>query len=159
MGQRGTERPQHKNARMSHVRLSARANSDLVRLYEFLAQYDVATADRAIATIIAAFDILEAMPLGSPLVAGRKDIRKLVINFGASGYVAFYGVAGYTYAYDGMSRPTSINSTFEGVSTFTYDATSQLTGADHTSQTDETYGFDANGNRNTTGFTGQIVAE
>ena len=91
MGQSGTERPQHKNARMSHVRLSARANSDLVRLYEFLAQYDVATADRAIATIIAAFDILEAMPLGSPLVAGRKDIRKLVINFGASGYVAFYG--------------------------------------------------------------------
>jgi RHS repeat-associated protein len=62
-------------------------------------------------------------------------------------------LAGYTYAYDGLSRPTSVNSTIEGLSTFTYDATSQLTGADHTSQTDETYGFDANGNRNTSGYT------
>lgn len=76
---------------MSYVKLSARANLDLVRLYEFLAQYDVATADRAIDTIIAALDILEKMPQGCPLVAGRKDLRKLVINFGASGYLAFYG--------------------------------------------------------------------
>jgi YD repeat-containing protein len=62
-------------------------------------------------------------------------------------------LAGYTYAYDGLSRPTSINSTIEGLSLFTYDVTSQLTGADHTSQTDETYGFDANGNRSTSGYT------
>ena len=60
-------------------------------------------------------------------------------------------LAGYTYAYDGMSRPTSVDSTIEGVSTFTYDATSQLTAVDHATRTDETYGFDANGNRNTSG--------
>ena len=62
-------------------------------------------------------------------------------------------LAGYTYAYDGMSRPTSVDSTIEGVSTFTYDATSQVTAADHATQTDETYGFDANGNRNSSGYT------
>ena len=62
-------------------------------------------------------------------------------------------LAGYTYAYDGLSRPTSIDSTIEGVSAFTYDATSQLTVADHATQSDEAYGFDANGNRNTTGYT------
>ena len=62
-------------------------------------------------------------------------------------------LAGYTYAYDGLSRPTSINSTVEGISAFTHDATSQLTVADHATQTDEAYGFDANGNRNTTGYT------
>ena len=62
-------------------------------------------------------------------------------------------LAGYTYAYDGLSRTASINSTVEGVSAFTYDATSQLTVADHATQTDEAYGFDANGNRNSTGYT------
>jgi len=62
-------------------------------------------------------------------------------------------LAGYTYGYDGMSRPTSVDSTIEGVSTFTYDATSQVTAADHASQTDETYSFDANGNRNSSGYT------
>ncbi len=62
-------------------------------------------------------------------------------------------LAGYTYAYDGVSRPTSVDSTIEGVSTFTYDATSQVTAADHATQTDETYCFDANGNRNSSGYT------
>lgn len=76
---------------MSQVKLSAQANLDLARLYEFLAQHDVATADRAIDTIIASLGLLEMTPLGCPLVAGRKDLRKLVINFGASGYLAFYG--------------------------------------------------------------------
>lgn len=70
---------------------SARANLDLARFYEFLAQHDVAIADRAIDTILLSLDILQTMPQGCPLVAGRKDIRKLVINFGASGYLAFYG--------------------------------------------------------------------
>ena len=88
---------------MSHVKLSAQANLDLVRLYEFLAQYDVATADRAINSIIASLDILEKMPKGCPLVAGRKDIRKLVINFGASGYLVFYG-------YDPLSDTSTIAS-------------------------------------------------
>ncbi len=60
-------------------------------------------------------------------------------------------LASYSYGYDGMSRPTSINSSIEGLSTFSYDATSQLTVADHTSQTDETYGYNLNGSRNTTG--------
>lgn len=103
MGQSGAKRPQRKNARMSHVKLSAQANLDLVRLYEFLAQYDVATADRAIDSIIASLDILEKMPQGCPLVEGRKDIRKLVINFGASGYLVFYG-------YDPLSDTSTIAS-------------------------------------------------
>lgn len=103
MGQSGARRPQRKNPRMSPVKLSAQSNLDLVRLYEFLAQYDVATADRAIDSIIASLDILEKMPQGCPLVAGRKDIRKLVINFGASGYLVFYG-------YDPLSDTSTIAS-------------------------------------------------
>jgi plasmid stabilization system protein ParE len=75
---------------VSHVRLSAQANLDLARLYEFLAALDLSKADQAIDTILAAFGVLEKMPLGCPPVVGRKDLRKLVIPFGASGYVAFY---------------------------------------------------------------------
>lgn len=64
---------------------------DLVRLYEFLAQYDLGTAERAVDTIIASLDMLEKLPQACPLITGRIDIRKLVINFGATGCLASYG--------------------------------------------------------------------
>jgi plasmid stabilization system protein ParE len=75
---------------MSYVKLSSQANIDLERLYRFLAQYDSGMADNAIATIFSSFDLLETLPTGCPFVPGRQDIRKLVIAFGASGYLAFY---------------------------------------------------------------------
>jgi RHS repeat-associated protein len=62
-------------------------------------------------------------------------------------------LAGYAYTYDGLSRPTSIDSFVDGVTDYSYDVAGQLTGADHASQADEAYGFDANGNRNTTDYT------
>ncbi len=63
-------------------------------------------------------------------------------------------LAGYTYGYDGLSRPTSMSSVIDGLSTFSYDAASQVVGADHasSSQADESYGYDLNGNRNTSGY-------
>lgn len=75
---------------MSHIKLSEQARFDLTRLYDFLAKYDIATADRANDAIISAFEILESMPMGCPLLPNRKDLRKLVIPFGESGYIAFY---------------------------------------------------------------------
>ena len=61
-------------------------------------------------------------------------------------------LVGYAYTYDGLSRPTSIDSFVDVVTDYSYDVASQLTGADHASQADEAYGFDANGNRNTTDY-------
>lgn len=75
---------------MPRVILSERAQSDLGRLYEFLARVDEGVADSAIETIIASFERLEQMPLLAPLVEGRDDIRKFIISFGQSGYLAFY---------------------------------------------------------------------
>ncbi len=75
---------------MSFVRISEQASSDLIRLYEFLAKYDFQTADRANDAIIASFEILEIMPMGCPFVPNRKDLRKLIIPFGESGYIAFF---------------------------------------------------------------------
>jgi len=75
---------------MSRVILSARAESDLSRLYAFLAVHDEHVADTAIDTIINAFGLLEEMPLSAPFVSGRDDVRKMVIKYGESGYLAFY---------------------------------------------------------------------
>ena len=75
---------------MSHIKLSEQASFDLTRLYAFLAKYDTQTADKAIDIIIASFEILETMPVGCPLLPNRKDLRKLVIPFGESGYIAFF---------------------------------------------------------------------
>lgn len=81
---------------MSYVKLSEQASSDLVRLYVFLAKYDFQTADRANDVIISAFEILEKMPMGCPLLPNRTDLRKLVIPFGESGYIAFYNYNKFT---------------------------------------------------------------
>jgi plasmid stabilization system protein ParE len=75
---------------MSRVKLADEASRDLVRLFEFLAKYDINTAAAALEAIEASFKLLRDMPTGCPFVPGRADIRKLVIDYGAKGYVAFF---------------------------------------------------------------------
>jgi plasmid stabilization system protein ParE len=75
---------------MSRVELSDTALLDLARLYEFLAHYDANTAVDAMEAINVSFALLEKMPTGCPFVPGRTDIRKLVIDYGAKGYIAFF---------------------------------------------------------------------
>jgi plasmid stabilization system protein ParE len=75
---------------MAQVRLSEGANLDLERIYKFLAKNDFNAADNAVREILGSFALLEQFPAASPLVLGRNDLRKLVIDFGAKGYVAFY---------------------------------------------------------------------
>ena len=75
---------------MSRVRLSDQASQDLRRLYEFLAKFDSNTAIDAMNAINDSFKILSQMPNACPFVPGRTDVRKLVIDYGAKGYVAFF---------------------------------------------------------------------
>jgi plasmid stabilization system protein ParE len=75
---------------MSHVRLSARAQSDISRLHTFLLEKDSNAAKRAVLAIREAF-----MPLKQSHMIGRPvedygDLRELVIDFGATGYLALY---------------------------------------------------------------------
>lgn len=77
---------------MPHIRLTARARADLGRLHAFLAEIDPNAAERAINAIIESFSTLQKMPLiGSPVV-DRKGLRKLVIDFGDTGYTALYSL-------------------------------------------------------------------
>ena len=73
---------------MASVTFTARALSDLDRLFDFLAEHDPGAADGAASAIVDATRILRDHPLiGRPV---RGDIRELVISSGRTGYVALY---------------------------------------------------------------------
>ena len=75
---------------MSHIKLSDRARNDLQRLYEFLAQFDFAVADNGNAAIVAALEELTIKPFNGSPVEDRPNVRKVVVDFGASGYLVFH---------------------------------------------------------------------
>ena len=75
---------------MPRVVLSAQAQSDLQRLHEVLAIKDRPTANRAIQTIRNSFKTLTYAPAIYRPALDDPSLREMVINFGASGYVALY---------------------------------------------------------------------
>ena len=75
---------------MPQLRLSGRAQSDLSRLHAFLASKDGNAARRALLAICDAFTPLTHAPLIGRPVEDSEDLRELVIDFGASGYLALY---------------------------------------------------------------------
>ena len=75
---------------MPHVRLSARAMTDLKRLHTFLANKDANVARRAVLAIREAFMPLTHAPMIGRPVEDSDGLRELVIDFGASGYLALY---------------------------------------------------------------------
>jgi len=73
---------------MSRVELAPQLTDDFDRVFDHLAQYDVAGAPARIRQIIHAFDVLTTNPLIGRPASGDK--RELVIGRGARGYVALY---------------------------------------------------------------------
>jgi plasmid stabilization system protein ParE len=77
------------------VRFTLRAEADLLRLYDFLLEHDVDTADRALNAIREALRLLEQFPFSCRKAAGGLHgprLREMVISFGASGYVALFEI-------------------------------------------------------------------
>ena len=73
---------------MTRLKYSNRANTDLIRLYKFLAAKDVAAAQNAIKEIRDALAALMRAPkIGRPVEQG---FRECIIDFGSSGYLALY---------------------------------------------------------------------
>lgn len=75
---------------MPHLRLSAQAQSDLSRLHVFLREKDAGAAKRAVLAIREAFIPLKHSPMIGRPVEDGDDLRELVIDFGATGYLALY---------------------------------------------------------------------
>jgi plasmid stabilization system protein ParE len=77
------------------VRFTAQADEDLQRLYDFLLEHDLATAQRALDVIRDALHLLEQFPFSCRKAADGQygpRLRELVIPLGASGYVALFEI-------------------------------------------------------------------
>lgn len=82
---------------MSHrVRFTEEAESDLIRLYEFVLarnESDWSLAERALSAIRNAIHSLELCPFSfRKAIPDNPFLREIVIPFGASGYVALFEI-------------------------------------------------------------------
>jgi plasmid stabilization system protein ParE len=76
------------------VRLTADALEDLDRLYDFLLERDLRSADAALSTVEQAFELLAYSPYScrKALLQNNPRWRELLIPFGHSGYVALFEI-------------------------------------------------------------------
>ena len=75
------------------VRFTFEAKADLERLYGFLAEDDVAAAERALDVVDRAWTILEEFPFSCRKAEDSNPfIREIVIPFGSKGYVALFEI-------------------------------------------------------------------
>lgn len=77
------------------VRYAPSAVDDLQRLFDFLADQDIAAAERARDAIANAMAFLESFPFSCRKASSENPfLRELVISFGSYGYVALFEVEG-----------------------------------------------------------------
>ena len=77
------------------VRFTEKAQSDLNRLYEFLLEFDIRTAERALQAIENGLDFLRKSPFSCRKAADGAHgplLRELIISFGATGYLALFEI-------------------------------------------------------------------
>ena len=77
------------------VRFTDEANEDLIRLFEFLLQFDQDAALRARQTIEDSLKLLEQFPFTCRKAADGTHgprLRELIISFGSTGYVALFEI-------------------------------------------------------------------
>ena len=75
------------------VRFTPEAEDDLLRLYDFLLQKDIAAAERALEAIKDAVGLLRVSPFSCrKALAENPFLRELVIPFGSAGYVALFEI-------------------------------------------------------------------
>jgi len=75
------------------VRFTPDAEDDLLRLYDFLIEKDLAAAERALEAIRGCIETLRLSPFSCrKAVADNPLLRELVIPFGSAGYVALFEI-------------------------------------------------------------------
>jgi plasmid stabilization system protein ParE len=77
------------------VRFTPDAEDDLLRLYEFLLEKDLAAAEHALEAIRSGIEAISHSPFSCRKAAPDTPLlREIVIPFGAAGYVALFEVDG-----------------------------------------------------------------
>lgn len=80
---------------MSRLIWAPQALRDVQRLFRFLAERDLNAAQRAVQVIRQEVKVLEKQPaIGRPMQDMEPEYREWLIDFGDSGYVALYRLAG-----------------------------------------------------------------
>ena len=75
------------------VRFTPGAEDDLLRLYDFLLENDVAAAEHALDTIKEAIELLRFSPFSCrKALPDNSFLRELIIPFGPGGYVALFEI-------------------------------------------------------------------
>ncbi len=75
------------------LRIAPRAADDLLRLFEFLAERDLAAATRARDALAKGFEFLQTFPLACRKSESEHPfLREMVISFGQAGYVALFEI-------------------------------------------------------------------
>lgn len=77
------------------IRFTPEAEDDLLRLFDFLLERDIAAAERAQQAIAKAMELLEVFPFSCRKAVGGPGgpfLRELVIPFGSAGYVALFEI-------------------------------------------------------------------
>ena len=79
---------------MSHqLRFAETALGDIERLYRFLAEQDIPSAEAALVALDKAWDFLSSFPFSSrKATADNPLLREMLIPFGGAGYVALYEI-------------------------------------------------------------------
>lgn len=69
------------------------AEEDLIRLYDFLLERDIAVADCALAAIRGAIELLRFSPFSCrKAVSENPFLRELLVPFGSAGYIALFEI-------------------------------------------------------------------
>lgn len=77
------------------LRFAPRAADDLQRLFAYLAERDLAAAERARDTIAKAFEFLQTFPFACRKASAEHPfLREMVVGFGRAGYVVLYEIEG-----------------------------------------------------------------
>jgi plasmid stabilization system protein ParE len=77
------------------VRFTPEAEADLLRLFDFLLEQDVAAAEKAREAIAKAIELLDVFPFSCRKALGSDSnpfLRELIVPFGGSGYVALFEI-------------------------------------------------------------------
>ena len=77
------------------VRFTPDAEADLLSLFDFLVEQDLAAAERAEAAVAKAIELLELFPFSCRKALGGDGnpfLRELIIPFGGAGYVALFQI-------------------------------------------------------------------
>jgi plasmid stabilization system protein ParE len=77
------------------IRFTLQAEDDLLRLFDFLLEQDIAVAARAETAIYKGVEVLELFPYScrkADIEYGNPFLRELLIPFGVAGYVVLFEI-------------------------------------------------------------------